>query len=129
MIYNYILTLSQLSSYLHSANTVALDFETAPIDVYRNHDRAALDAHKSYIVGMSFSVAEGDAVYLPLTHRIGQNAADLKGIWAWLAEFFTNTSVIKVAHNLAFASAFLYAREIVLPAPCYATIAAAQLVS
>jgi DNA polymerase-1 len=45
----------------------------------------------------------------------------------YLAELFVNSTVIKVAHNLAFESMFLYARGIVLQAPVYDTIAAAQL--
>jgi DNA polymerase-1 len=79
-------------------------------------------------VGISFSVAEGDGIYLPLTHRIGQNAENLSDIWNWLAEFFTNPSTTKIAHNLAFESQFLYARGIVIQEPVYDTIAAAQLI-
>jgi DNA polymerase-1 len=44
-----------------------------------------------------------------------------------LAEFFANKNVVKIAHNLAFESMFLYAKGIVIQEPCYDTIAAAQL--
>ena len=129
MPYQSILSLSDLQTYLSGASIVAFDFETAPDDSYRNEARAALDAHKSHIVGISFSVDEGDAVYLPLAHRVGENAADLDAIWTWLKpELFMNLAVTKVVHNLAFESAFLYARGIVVQEPCYDTIAAAQLV-
>ncbi|QAT49554.1 bifunctional 3'-5' exonuclease/DNA polymerase [Caproiciproducens sp. NJN-50] len=129
MEYGCILTLEDLQAYLSGASIAAFDFETAPDDAYRSDDRAALDAHKSHIAGISFSVAEGDAVYLPLAHRIGENAADQDAIWGWLKpNFFMNSAVTKIAHNLAFESAFLYAKGIVVQEPCYDTIAAAQLV-
>lgn len=126
--YQSIYTLKKLQNYLAAASVVAFDFETAPVEKYRNEDKAALDAHKSHIAGISFSVAEGSGVYLPITHRIGRNADGLPEIWAWLAEFFASTSVTKIAHNLAFESQFLYARGIVIQEPVYDTIAAAQLV-
>lgn len=126
MPYRSILSLPDLQTYLSGATVIAFDFETAPDDAYLNEDRAALDAHKSHIVGVSFSVAEGDAVYLPLEHRVGENATDQDAIWSWLKpELFMSTAVIKVVHNLAFESAFLYARGIVVQEPCYDTIAAA----
>ncbi len=126
--YKPIYTLQQLQTYLSDAPLVAFDFETAPDEKYRNEDKAALDAHKSHIVGISFSVAEGSGVYLPIAHRVGQNAEGLTEIWVWLACFFTGAFVTKIAHNLAFESQFLYARGIVVQEPCYDTIAAAQLV-
>ena len=60
--YKPIHTLEQLQEYLSGATLVAFDFETAPDEKYRKEEKAALDAHKSHIVGISFSVAEGDAV-------------------------------------------------------------------
>lgn len=128
MSYNTIYTLKDLQKYLSDADIVAFDFETAPDDEYGKEDKAALDAHKSLIVGISFSVAENSGVYLPLTHRVGKNAENPAEIWSWLAVFFRNTSVAKIAHNLSFESQFLYARGIVVQEPCYDTIAAAQLV-
>ncbi|MDR0943573.1 MAG: bifunctional 3'-5' exonuclease/DNA polymerase [Ruminococcus sp.] len=126
--YKYILTLNELKDYLSGAQTVAFDFETAPDEPYRLEGKAALDAHKSHIAGISFSVAEGDAVYLPIAHRNGSNAENLTEIWNWLSGFFADPAVTKVAHNLAFESAFLFARGIVVQEPCYDTIAAAQLI-
>jgi DNA polymerase-1 len=121
-------TLNELKDYLSGAQIVAFDFETAPDEQYRREEKAALDAHKSHIAGISFSVAEGDAVYLPIAHRNNSNAEDLPEIWNWLSGFFADPAVTKVAHNLAFESAFLYARGIVVQEPCYDTIAAAQLI-
>jgi len=132
--YKPILSLLKLQEYLSGATIVAFDFETAPDEKYRNEEKAALDAHKSHIVGISFSVAENNAVYLPLTHTIGENAENQEEIWLWLADFFLSPNITKIAHNLAFESQFLYARagnpggSIVLQEPCYDTIAAAQLI-
>ena len=125
--YRLIHTLTALQEYLTGATHVVFDFETAPLDKYRTADKAALDAHKAAIVGVSFSVTEGDAVYLPLVHRVGENAADSEGIWDYLAGLFTDPNICKIAHNLAFESQFLYARGIIIQEPCYDTIAAAQL--
>lgn len=126
--YRCVTTLGGVREYLSGAKIIAFDFETSPDDAFRSEERAALDAHKAHIVGISFSTAEGSAVYVPLAHRTGENAADQEAIWRWLTEaFFQNTEIIKVAHNLSFEAMFLYARNILLQPPCYDTIAAAQL--
>ncbi len=103
--YRCVTTLGGVRGYLSGAQIIGFDFETAPDEPYRDEERAALDAHKSHIVGISFSVAEGSGIYLPIAHKVGTNAAPLTEIWAWLTErFFTNTEIIKVAHNLSFES-------------------------
>lgn len=98
--YTTIYTLKGLQNYLAAASVVAFDFETAPDEKYRNEDKAALDAHKSHIVGISFSVGEGSGVYLPIAHRVGQNAENLIGIWDWLSSFFADSTVTKVAMDI-----------------------------
>lgn len=46
----------------------------------------------------------------------------------WLSKaVFTNSAIIKAAHNLSFEAMFLYALGIVVQPPCYDTIAAAQM--
>ncbi|GHV33149.1 hypothetical protein FACS18949_06320 [Clostridia bacterium] len=125
--YKCVLTLAEVQEYLGKAEIVSFDFETAPDEPYRDEERAALDPHKSHIVGISFSVAEGSGAYLPLTHRIGKNAADQIAIWEYLNTYFNNTTRVKVAHNLSFESMFLYARGIIVQQPVYDTIAAAQM--
>ena len=115
-----------MRAYLSGSPAAAFDFETAPDDPYRDDDRAALDPHKAHIAGVSFSVAEGDAIYVPMVHRAGVNA-DPEAVLAFLAEFAADPAVIKVAHNLSFESMFLYKHGIVLQPPCYDTIAAAQM--
>jgi len=119
--------LSEIKEYLKNTVLFAFDFETSPRDKWRNDKSAALDAHKADITGISFSVSEGTAIYVPLKHRSGRNAENQAVIWDYLKLLFESKDVIKVAHNLAFESMFLYARGIVLQKPCYDTIAASQL--
>jgi DNA polymerase-1 len=119
--------LSEIKEYLKNTVLFAFDFETSPRDKWRNDKSAALDAHKADITGISFSVSEGTAIYVPLKHRSGRNAENQVAIWDYLKLLFESKDVIKVAHNLAFESMFLYARGIVLQKPCYDTIAASQL--
>ena len=126
--YRTITKLPDLQDYLAGQPVVAFDFETAPDEPYRNEARAALDPHKAHIAGISFSVSAGSAVYVPVTHKVGKNIENADALWAYLKEsLFENKSVVKVAHNLSFEAMFLYAMGIVVKAPCYDTIAAAQM--
>src|SRR5690554_1223761 len=125
--YKCVYMLSEIKEYLKNTVLFAFDFETSPRDKWRNDKSAALDAHRADITGISFSVSEGTAIYVPLKHRSGRNAENQKAIWEYLKTLFESKDVIKVAHNLAFESMFLYARGIVLQKPCYDTIAASQL--
>ena len=125
--YQSVETLEKIQGYLGDAALIAFDFETAPLSEYRNVEKAALDAHKAHIVGISLSVKEGTAVYIPLRHQAGRNANPLEVLGYLREAVFENPSVTKIAHNLAFESMFLYAMGIVVQPPCYDTIAAAQL--
>jgi DNA polymerase-1 len=128
MQYKSVTTINEIENYLGEAAIIAFDFETAPMDGCRDEERAALDAHKSIIVGVSFSVAEGTAIYVPLTHRCGQNVNDPKEVMDYLkAAVFQNSKVTKVAHNLSFEAMFLYSQDIVILPPVYDTIAASQM--
>ena len=116
-----------IRNYLAGASVVAFDFETAPLLQWRIDPRAALDAHRSCIVGVSLSTGEGNAIYVPLQHFNGENA-DPDTVIPLLAEIlWRNPNVVKVAHNLSFESMFLYALGIIICPPCYDTIAAAQM--
>lgn len=119
--------LRKIEQYLHKADVVAFDFETAPLPAYRDDNKAALDAHRSHIVGVSLSVAEGSAIYVPLRHLRGPNADPEQIIPFLRGALWMNPAVVKVAHNLAFEAMFLYALGIVVQLPCYDTIAAAQM--
>ena len=128
MEYTCVLTLKKIQEYLAGADVVGFDFETSPLDEYRDEEWAALDAHKAAITGVSFSVAEGSGIYVPLRHRTGKNILKPEAVMAYLkTALFENPAVVKVAHNLAFEAMFLYALGTVVQPPCYDTIAAAQL--
>ena len=119
--------LRKIEQYLHKADVVAFDFETAPLPAYRDDNKAALDAHRSHIVGVSLSVAEGSAIYVPLRHLRGPNADPVQIIPFLRDALWMNPAVIKIAHNLSFEAMFLYALGVVVQPPCYDTIAAAQM--
>ncbi|EFV00627.1 DNA-directed DNA polymerase [Pseudoramibacter alactolyticus ATCC 23263] len=126
--YRSITDMPSIRRYLAGVSPVAFDFETAPDNEYRKEPKAALDAHKAHITGVSFSVTEGDAIYVPLAHRVGVNCEDPDALWAFLKEsIFESHDVICIAHNLSFEAMFLYKQGIVVQEPCYDTIAAAQL--
>lgn len=101
MNYLCVTTLKKIREYLAGAGIVAFDFETAPLEEYRAEERAALDAHKAAITGVSLSVSEGSGIYVPLRHRAGRNAAKPEAVMDYLREaLFENAMIIKVAHNL-----------------------------
>ena len=119
--------LQEIEKYLRGAGVVAFDFETAPLPAYRDDNKAALDAHRSHIVGVSLSVAEGSAIYVPLRHLRGSNADPEQIIPFLRGALWMNRAVVKIAHNLSFEAMFLYALGVVVQPPCYDTIAAAQM--
>ena len=125
--YKTVRLISDIAEYLGNSAVVAFDFETSPTAEYRDDERAALDAHKADITGISFSVEPGTGIYVPLRHRIGVNA-DITTVTEFLrARVFQNTEIEKVAHNMAFEAMFLYKYGIVLQEPVYDTIVASQL--
>ena len=73
MSYTCALSLKKIKDYLAGAAVVGFDFETSPIEEYRSEERAALDAHKAAITGVSLSVSEDSGIYIPLRHRAGRN--------------------------------------------------------
>lgn len=128
MNYRSVTNYQEIKKYLENTSLLAFDFESAPDEPFRAEERAALDAHKAHIAGISFSKSEGDAIYVPLAHIVGENAERQDKFWKYLQNaVFENKNVVKVAHNLSFEAMFLYAKGVVLQAPCYDTIAAAQL--
>ena len=125
--YKTIRSIADIEKYIGGACVVSFDFETSPMDKYRLDEKAALDAHKSNITGVSISVEKGTGRYIPLRHRVGQNA-DPAVIMPYLRQrVFQNPDTVKIAHNMAFEAMFLYKGGIVLQEPVYDTIVAAQL--
>lgn len=124
--YKGVTDIGEIKRYIGENKVVAFDYETAPDEKYRNEEKAALEPHKPHITGCSFSVKEHTGIYVPLAHKKGKNA-DKKRFYAFLDEFLTDTSITKIAHNMAFESMMSYAKGIVIQAPVYDTIAAAQM--
>ena len=125
--YKTIRSVKELDAYIGNADIIAFDFETAATEEYREEDMSALDPHKADITGISLSVKEGTAVYIPLRHRVGSNA-DVETVMAYLrSRVFSSRKIVKIAHNLAFEAQFLYKHGIVIQEPVYDTIVAAQL--
>jgi DNA polymerase I len=124
--YKCVTTAEGIKEYIGSSLLVAFDFETAPDEPYRSEDKAALDPAKAHIVGCSFSVKEGTGIYVPVAHRIGINI-DKTAFFSFLAAFLTDTTITKIAHNIAFESSIAYAKGIVIHAPIYDTICASQM--
>lgn len=125
--YKTVRTVAEIEEYIGNAEVVAFDFETAPTDEYRDEEMAALDAHKSDIVGISLSVKPGTAIYVPLRHRAYENADANIAMSYLTSRLFTSRRITKIAHNLAFEAMFLYKYGIVLQEPVFDTIVAAQL--
>ena len=124
--YKCITTLQGIRDYIGDSKIVAFDFETSPDDPYRDQDKAALDPARSHIVGCSFSVTTETGIYVPIDHRVGTNI-DKDEFFVFLREFLSDSSIIKVAHNISFESCQAYHKGIVIQAPVYDTIAAAQM--
>jgi len=125
--YKNVSDISVVSEYVGTNKLIALDIETSPLEQYRAEDKAALDAHKAVITGISLSVSEGTGIYIPLRHKIGVNADPAKTL-EWLRQnVLQNPTVTLVCHNLAFESAFFYSLGVVITCKVYDTIAAAQL--
>lgn len=124
--YKCVTTIDGIKEYIGNNPLVAFDFETAPDDSFRDEDKAALDPARAHIVGCSFSVKEGTGIYVPVAHRIGTNI-DNDAFFSFLTAFLMDKTIIKIAHNIAFESSMAYARGIVIQAPVYDTICAAQM--
>ena len=125
--YKTVRTVKELEDYIGNADVIGFDFETAPTEKYRTEPLAALDPHKAEIVGVSVSVAEGTGRYAPLRHRCGRNG-DVRAIEDFIrTRIYLRRDAVKVAHNLAFETQFVYKSGAIIQPPYYDTIAAAQL--
>lgn len=110
-------------NYLKNAEIISFDFETAPDDEYRDKPMAAIDPHKSHIVGVSFSVKAGTGIYVPIAHKNTSLNIDMFKLLNEIAK----SSAVKIAHNLAFEAMFLYANGILIKSPVYDTLLAAMM--
>lgn len=64
MEYKLALNKEKIARYIENFKLLALDIETSPLSQYRNDEKSALDAHKSTITGMSFSVSKGSGIFM-----------------------------------------------------------------
>ena len=124
--YKPVTSVQGIREYLGNSTVVSFDFETAPDEAYRDDAKAALDPARSHLVGCSFSVEEHTGIYVPIVHLHGPNI-DREPFLQFLKEFLSSTSILKIAHNIAFESMMAYHLGIVIAAPVYDTIRAAQL--
>ena len=124
--YRCVTSVQEIQEYIGDSKIISFDYETAPDEPYRMEEKAALDPHKSHIVGCSFSVKEHTGIYVPVAHKIGENI-DNTPFLHFLHSFLTNKSIIKIAHNVAFESAVSCHQGIVIQPPVYDTICAAQM--
>lgn len=124
--YRCVTSVQEIQDYIGNSKIIAFDYETAPDEPYRMEEKAALDPHKSHIVGCSFSVKEHTGIYIPVAHKIGENI-DNMSFYCFLKSFLTNKNIIKIAHNIAFESAVSCHQHIVIQPPVYDTICAAQM--
>ena len=127
MEYKLALNKEKIARYIENFKLLALDIETSPLSQYRNDEKSALDAHKSTITGMSFSVSKGSGIYVPFLHKVGLNA-DFVDNWDWIKQnILMNENLIVVIHNAAFETMFFYALGCVPQCKVYDTLAAAQM--
>lgn len=127
MDYKLALNKEEIARYIENFKLLALDIETSPLPQYRNDEKSALDAHKSTITGMSFSVSKGSGIYVPFHHKVGLNA-DFVNTWDWIKQnILMNENLTVVVHNAAFETMFFYALGCVPQCKIYDTLAAAQL--
>lgn len=124
--YKSVTNIEELKRYIGDAKIVSFDYETAPDEAYRDDDKAALDPHRAHIVECSYSVQEGTGVSVPLKHLIGKNM-NWDEWFPFHKALLESHKIQKVAHNIAFESAFSYHLGIVIQAPVYDTMCAAQM--
>lgn len=127
MNYGLALTKQEIESYIGNYKLLALDIETSPLPEYRSDKKSSLDAHKSSITGISFSVSKGTGIYVPFNHKVGINA-DFVDTFEWIKRnILMNRNLTVVIHNAAFETMFFYALGCVPQCKVYDTLSAAQL--
>ena len=124
--YKCVTEIGAVREYLAGHDLVSFDYETAPDAAYRMEEKAALDPAKAHICTMSLSVKEHTGIMIPVAHLIGTNM-DTDTFYQFLREFLTDKNITKICHNYVFESSFSYKNSIVIQAPVYDTICAAQM--
>ncbi len=127
MSYKLALNIQEMQEYIGTHKLLALDIETSLHPLFRDDEKASLDAHKSSITGISFSVVEGTGIYVPFSHKVGRNA-DFVGTFEWTKNnILLNENMTVVIHNAAFETMFFYALGFIPKCKVYDTLSAAQM--
>lgn len=127
MSYKLALNIQDIKEYIGNHKLLALDIETSPHPLFCDDEKASLDAHKSSITGISFSVVEGTAIYVPFRHKVGRNA-DFVGTFEWIKNnILLNENMTVIIHNAAFETMFFYALGFIPKCKVYDTLSAAQM--
>ena len=127
MSYKLALNSKEIREYIGNHKLLALDIETSPLSSFRDDEKASLDAHKSSITGISFSVEKGTGIYVPFNHKVGRNA-DFVETFGWIKNnILLNENLTVVIHNAAFESMFFYALGFIPKCKIYDTLSAAQM--
>ena len=127
MSYKLTLNIQDIKEYIGTYKLLALDIETSPLPLFRDDEKASLDAHKSSITGISFSVEENTGIYVPFNHKVGRNA-DFVETFNWIKNnILLNENLSVVIHNAAFESMFFYALGFIPKCKIYDTLSAAQM--
>lgn len=127
MSYKLALNIQEMQEYIGTHKLLALDIETSPHPLFCDDEKASLDAHKSSITGISFSVVEGTGIYVPFNHKVGRNA-DFVEMFEWIkSNVLMNENLTVVIHNAAFETMFFYALGFIPKCKVYDTLSAAQM--
>lgn len=127
MSYRLALNSQEIREHIGTHKLLALDIETSPRPSFRDDDKTSLDAHKSSITGISFSVVEGTGIYVPFNHKVGRNA-DFVETFEWIKNnILLNEKMTIVIHNAAFETMFFYALGFIPKCKIYDTLSAAQM--
>ena len=127
MSYKLALNSKEIREYIGNHKLLALDIETSPLSSFRDDYKTSLDAHKSSITGISFSVEKGTGIYVPFNHKVGRNA-DFVGTLDWIKRnILMNENLTVIIHNAAFETMFFYALGLIPKCKVYDTLSAAQM--
>ena len=124
--YRCVTDIKDARAYLAGHDIVAFDYETAPDEAFRTEEKAALDPAKAHITTISLSVREYTGIMIPVANRTGSNM-DQDTFYQFLGDFLTDKTMTKICHNYVFESSFSYKMGIVIQAPVYDTMCAAQM--
>ncbi len=101
---------------IKEADAISIDTETD-----------GLDPLVAPLVGISISVINGSAVYIPIAHSSGENCP-IETVRAALSAILNSETVVKVGHNLKFDIAVLTAHGFKLIPPFFDTYIASYLI-